>query len=192
MWTPFLYISVFESTTYLKFTNLQHIVLWFSLQSQYRVTDEAYLLLLKESNFVFLFEKAFDTRLKNYLYASYMVMVLVERLKWIDSFLCFRQQRVVVNGIKSDWSPFCQVSHRTPFLDHCCSYCILTISQQIRLFAGESACVRSFANSTNGIPIPPKSLVTIGTNGMPMVITGCQPVLPLVANLADNQEGRQN
>ena len=23
----------------------------------------------------------------------------------IDSFLCFRQQRVVVNGIKSDWAP---------------------------------------------------------------------------------------
>ena len=26
-------------------------------------------------------------------------------LKWIDSFLCFRQQRVVVNGINSDWAP---------------------------------------------------------------------------------------
>ena len=26
-------------------------------------------------------------------------------LKWIDSFLCFRQQRVVVNGVKSDWAP---------------------------------------------------------------------------------------
>ena len=25
-------------------------------------------------------------------------------LKWIDSFLYFRQQRVVVNGIKSDWA----------------------------------------------------------------------------------------
>ena len=25
-------------------------------------------------------------------------------LQWIDSFLCFRQQRVVVNGVKSDWS----------------------------------------------------------------------------------------
>ena len=25
-------------------------------------------------------------------------------LKWIDSFLCFRQQRVVVNGIKSNWA----------------------------------------------------------------------------------------
>ena len=26
-------------------------------------------------------------------------------LKWIDCFLCFRQQRVVVNGVKSDWAP---------------------------------------------------------------------------------------
>ena len=27
-------------------------------------------------------------------------------LKWIDSFLCFRQQRVVVNGmIRLDWAP---------------------------------------------------------------------------------------
>ena len=26
-------------------------------------------------------------------------------LKWIDSFLYFRQQRVVVNGVKSDWAP---------------------------------------------------------------------------------------
>ena len=26
-------------------------------------------------------------------------------LKWIDSFLCYRQQRVVVNRAKSDWAP---------------------------------------------------------------------------------------
>ena len=26
-------------------------------------------------------------------------------MKWIDTFLCFRQQRVVVNGVKSDWAP---------------------------------------------------------------------------------------
>ena len=26
-------------------------------------------------------------------------------MKWIDAFLCFRQQRVVVNGVESDWSP---------------------------------------------------------------------------------------
>ena len=26
-------------------------------------------------------------------------------LKWINAFLCFRQQRVVVNGVKSYWAP---------------------------------------------------------------------------------------
>ena len=38
--------------------------------------------------------------------------------------------------------PFCQVSRRAPFWDHCCSHCILTISQQseIRLFADDCVC----------------------------------------------------
>ena len=26
-------------------------------------------------------------------------------IKWIDTLLCYRQQRVVVNGVKSDWAP---------------------------------------------------------------------------------------
>ena len=26
-------------------------------------------------------------------------------LKWVNAFLCYRQQRVVVNGAKSDWVP---------------------------------------------------------------------------------------
>ena len=26
-------------------------------------------------------------------------------MKWIDAFLCFRQQIVVVNELKSDWAP---------------------------------------------------------------------------------------
>ena len=25
-------------------------------------------------------------------------------LEWIDAFLCYRKQRVVVNGVKSDWA----------------------------------------------------------------------------------------
>ena len=37
---------------------------------------------------------------------------------WIDAFLCFRQQRVVVNGVKSDWAPVvstvgCLAGHRS-------------------------------------------------------------------------------
>ena len=56
--------------------------------------------------FILHFEKAFDTPphelLKNKLF-SYGIGG--KTLKWIDSFLCFRQQRVVVYGVKSDWAP---------------------------------------------------------------------------------------
>ena len=43
--------------------------------------------------FILNFEKAFDTPPHG------------KTLKRIDAFLCFRQQPVVVNGVKSDWAP---------------------------------------------------------------------------------------
>ena len=52
------------------------------------------------------FEKAFDTpphELLNSKLFSYGIGG--KTLKWIDSFLCFRQQPVVVNGVKFDWAP---------------------------------------------------------------------------------------
>ena len=56
--------------------------------------------------FILDFENAFDTPphelLKSKLF-SYGIGG--KTLKWIGSFLCFRQQRVVVNGVKSDWAP---------------------------------------------------------------------------------------
>ena len=55
--------------------------------------------------FILDFEKAVDTPhelLKSKLF-SYGIGG--KTLKWIYSFLCFRQQRVVVNGVKSDWAP---------------------------------------------------------------------------------------
>ena len=58
------------------------------------------------NTFILDFEKAFDTHsyelLKSKLF-SYGTGG--KTLKWIDSFLCFRQQRIVVNGVKSDWAP---------------------------------------------------------------------------------------
>ena len=65
------------------------------------------------------------------------------------------------------------------------------------LLPANTACVRSFANGTDGIQGRLKfchwqSFVTIGTSGMPMVTIGCHLVSPLVANLADSLEGRQN
>ena len=52
------------------------------------------------------FEKAFDTPphelLKSKLF-SYGIGC--STLNWINAFLCFRKQRVVVNGVMSDWAP---------------------------------------------------------------------------------------
>ena len=42
IWTPFRFISVLESTAYLKFAKLQ-CFFWLSLPGDYRVTDEALL-----------------------------------------------------------------------------------------------------------------------------------------------------
>ena len=54
--------------------------------------------------FILDFEKAFDTPPHELLKCKlYGYGIGGKTLKWIDSFLCFRQQRVVVNGIKSDW-----------------------------------------------------------------------------------------
>ena len=53
--------------------------------------------------FILDFEKAFDTP-PNELHISKLFSYGIgdKTLKWINSFLCFRQQPVVVNGVKSD------------------------------------------------------------------------------------------
>ena len=83
--------------------------------------------------FILDFEQAFDTpphelfKCKLFCYG-----IGGKTLKWIESFLCYRQERVV-NGAKSDWTPvlFWLVSHRALSLVPCCFLCTLMISQQI-------------------------------------------------------------
>ena len=42
----------------------------------------------------------------NFSKSNCLAMELEKKtIKWIDANLCFRQQRVVVNGVKSDWTP---------------------------------------------------------------------------------------
>ena len=94
------------------------------------------------------FEKAFDTPphelLKSKLF-SYGIGG--KTLKWIDSFLCFKQQRVVVNGVKSDWAPVLsgvpQCTVLGPLLFSLYINDISSdIESEIRLFADDCVCCR--------------------------------------------------
>ena len=57
------------------------------------------------THFILDFEKVFDTPSHEILKSKlFSYGIGGKTLKWIDSFLCFRQQWVVVNGVKSDWA----------------------------------------------------------------------------------------
>ena len=65
-------------------------------------------------------------------------------MKLVDAFLCFRQQKVVVNGVKSDWAPVVSgVPQGTVFGPLLFSLHINDImsenESEIRLFADECA-----------------------------------------------------
>ena len=68
-------------------------------------------------------------------------------MKWINAFLCFRQQRVVVNGVKSDWAPVVsgvpQGTVLGPLLFSLHINDIMSdIESEIRLFADDCVCYR--------------------------------------------------
>ena len=86
----------------------------------------------------------------NSLKANCSVMELVGKtIKCIDAFLCYRQQRVVVYGVKSDWTPVVSGVPRSWPLVVLFAYIndiTSDIESEIRLFADDFVCYREIKN----------------------------------------------
>ena len=95
-------------------------------------------------------------RLMSFLKANYLVMAWVETgktLRWIDSFLCYRTQRAVVNGETSEWAPILSgVPQGTVLGPLLFSLYINNIStdmgSEIRLFVDDCVCYRKSETQT--------------------------------------------
>ena len=105
--------------------------------------------------FILDFEKAFDTwphkLLKGKLFGC---GIGGKTLKWKDSFLCYRQQWVVVNGAKSDWALVLSgVPQSTVLVPLLFSLYINDIStdmdSEIRIFADDCVCYREIKDTEN-------------------------------------------
>ena len=102
--------------------------------------------------FILDFEKAFDTPSHELLKSKlFSYGIGGKTIKWIDAFLCYRQQGVVVNGVKSDWAPVVSgvpqgtVLGPLLFLLHI-NEITSDIESEIRLFADDCVCYREIKN----------------------------------------------
>ena len=109
--------------------------------------------------FILDFEKAFDTPphelLKSKLFGCGIGW---EHTEMDRLFLCYRQQRVVVNGAKSDWAPVLsgipQGTVLGPLLFSLYINDISTdIDSEIRLFADDCVCYREIKDTENTLKL---------------------------------------
>ena len=104
-------------------------------------------------------KKAFDTPPHELLKSNLFSYGIIRKtIKWIDAFLCYRQQRVVVNGIKSDWAlvvsdvPQGTVLGLLLFSLHL-NDITSDIEYEIRLFADDRVCYREIKNVEDAVEL---------------------------------------
>ena len=79
-------------------------------------------------------------------------------MKWINAFLCYRQQLVAANGVKSDWAPVvCGVPQGTVlgpllFFLHI-NDITADIESEIRLFADDCVCYREIKDTEDTLKL---------------------------------------
>ena len=102
------------------------------------------------------FEKAFDTP-PHELLKSKLFSYSGKTIKWIDSFLCFRQQGVVVNRVKSDWVPVLSRVPQSTVLGPLLFSLYINITSdtesEIRLFADDCICYREIKDEEDTVKL---------------------------------------
>ena len=109
--------------------------------------------------FILDFRKAFDTPPHEFLKSKLCGYGIGRKtLRWIDSFLCYRTQRAVVNGETSGWTPVLSgVPQGTVLGPLLFSLYINDISKdidsEIRLFADDCVCYREIRDTDDSLKL---------------------------------------
>ena len=145
---------------------------WQSCETQLTkvITDWAKILDKKGQvdTFILDFENAFDTPPHELLKSKlFRYGIGGTTLNWINAFLCFRQQRVVVNGIKSDWASVVSgVPQGTVLGLLLFSLYINDMSadseSETRLFADDCVCYREIKNEEDTLKLQ-KHIARLGS-----------------------------